>query len=1108
MRLTITQYLPMKRFHISLLLNLAIALLKLFPTYSQSIINDGPNYSPICVGSILNVPVTLTGTFSSNNRFTLNLINYARSGDTTIHLVALNNESPLQFQLPNIVASSKTGNGYIFQYSISSTSPIAVSNEKTLILNLTPSIALRKPLQRVPDFFGSSYDVINDYCSVGSYRKIPYELYAGNTNNDTYFETNTNTRITTSYSGILQVTPTQNTTYQISQVANSCGSGQIIQPNNVSIKINPFKIKITDIFPTIICEEKKINVYIDYEGVFDSSNQFFLELANRKGDTIRVLTTTMVNQKQFSTTLSDSLTSGVYFIRLRATNPDLATDYFPIRVYGKPNIALGWPSVMSNPIDYKKNIPIRIVSWDSDDIQYPLFMKFSDGTKCTFFTGISGGRMADIVIKPTESVYFKLDSLVMSCGTSKKFTITGERNILVNKDFYVEDLPKNEYCTGETVRLKLTPSIPFGSQNSFRAKIMIERGSTVYVPVLQGNEGYWEFTIPDDSYFEGGSWLFTFQIEGTNPTQISTVYHTGIVVHRQPDLRIITPTALITSPNITSHYLVMKKGVPPASVVLTNGQYDFTTKTWGVEEVGETYESIGIPVLKSTNFKIKSISNSCGTKQFSPTKDFTIAVQNQAQRVIYLKKAPTYSCLGASYRLEIDTVGIFQPNDEFIVKLVYTNLYSQVFTYEIGRARSKFIDIQIPSTIPLNVGLNTCSIVVSSTLTENENLAYSLRSAITQISSTQSARFVMDTPYPYINQANSTKLITLLNGESLGITVESQIVMRSDTFRVKINNKWFTNNYSNSSSQIYAQPFISVIKPVADTILALESMEYRCGITPQSDTIKIVVKKNIIEVKAIQFGFRCQNSLIDIYFNVEGDKTNLPPNFRFYFIPDYDKSKRFEAEVISSTSLKTTLKIPDMPYEGFFRVEVVPTLNQNDFFIRNIGEQIYIRRTHSVKISGKDGSSIAWADGQNSHVPIKFETLTSFNPSWYGVVQSNAPYYYYDANIANDGSRIYFESVVSAPGYTYSLKSVESDCGYGSATGNVTVKNCYKDLQLPFYNAFGNEYFSSTYIKSYDSNNTSTLYSSQSFVDLLPGFISQNPTTLFDVQILGCPLVP
>lgn len=1098
----------MKTYTITILILFELLLsLNIQNIYGQTINITAPDYISSCSGRMLSIPTTLTGTFSNNNQFVLKLTEYTWSGDTTIYITAHNNTTPLQFQIPNIYASKKKASGYFLKYTIASTAPIVVSNEKTLTLNLPPTVQLGSPLQYVSDLY-SGYYMINDYCSFDKSREISYLLYPGSTNNDTYFKTNTNAIVNnSSYSGKFYVNPSQTTTYRVDSVWNNCGNGRILLPNSVTIIKNPFKIKITDIFPKNICEDRNINVGIDYLGVFNSNNQFIIEIANVKGDTVWKMPNTVVNGNQLSTTLSSTFASGTYHLRVRATNPDLATDYLPIRILQKPNIELYWISGATNPIDYKNDISLRVYSYGSN-IHYPTYMKFSDGTTINYFGGVSGGSMADITIKPQNSIFFKLDSLVTTCGVGQSYSIVGERNLIVSKNFYVEDLPKIKYCTGEKVRFKLNSVYQFSPQNQFTAKIKIQGAATLNIPVTIDNNGFYEFIIPDDSNFTYSFWQFTFQIEATNPQQISAVYHEVIKVHSQPDIRVSTPNFTVSSPSKTYFRFPVRLGLKPVYVTMNNGNEDFISEVGGSSENFETDIYVEVPVPKSMNFKIKGISNTCGSKTYLPSRDFTVTVTNPPQRVIQLKKSPKNICLGSSYQLEIDTTGIFQSNDEFIVTLQY-NANSRAYTYEIGRSSGRQINIQIPSMIPLQIGLNSCSILVSSRLTETENLPYLLRYSTCYINSNQTASF------SYMSVANETqsyssKKITILKGEALTFRVESPTTIPKDTFQIKINNQWFYNNYENDSYISTAQPFVKTFRPLRDTTLILEGMIYRCGQSVQRDTIRICVKKNRIQAKIIQSGTRCQNSLIDVSFNVEGDLRNLPTEYKFYFIPVFDNSKRFEAVVINKTLLKYTLKIPEMPYENNFKIEVTPTTPINDFILNYYQDQIYINKKSDVKVTGMDGSQIAWTDGMSSHVSIKLETLNSNNPSWQGLIVSDLPNPYYSNNVAVYGSKVYKASVYSTVDYVYSLKNVENTCGYGNSRGQVTVKFCNRDLILPNYTGYRKEYFSSTFIKSNDAfnSNSSILYSSKNFVELLPGFKAQSPQQLFDVQVKGCLVIP
>ncbi|WP_428654884.1 3-coathanger stack domain-containing protein [Runella sp.] len=1068
---------------------------------SQSISITSDNFYSLCAGSIISVPVSLSGSWEPDNKFVLKLKENSGPRDTTIYITASNTSSPLQFQLPKLYAEKNREWKLFSIASISSTNPVVVSNEKHFDVGLLPTIQLEKPMQAVDVFPISRFP--NEYTNPGQGRYVGLKLYRGDGNVIGKLADSTLWYL----GGEWGLSPNQTTVYQLVKIQNNCGIGKVLPPNTITVKVNPFKLKITSVYPKAICEDRKINVNIDYTGELNPE-QAVIEIANIKGDTITQLPTTVMDARSFTTTLANSFSPGTYFVRIRSTVPDAATDFVPIYIKESQKIELNWPIEATNPIDYKKEVRLRINSIGASDSNRPLTLKLSDGTIVNNFNSYSGsssGYYADVLLNPEKTHYYRVDSLITTCGISQEYTVSGERALIVKSDFYIENLSKLIYCESEKLKLKIKSSLLFTNNTVFTAKLHLSNGTVLSLPTTRISSDSLEFTIPVASFFESTAFYFQLQLESNSPTALSSLYWQQINVTQKPVPVTAWATTPLTNPG-NGYLFFLFKGGSPASLIFTDGQRDDTVSVFSITNEHTREILLNPLIVQTTSFRWKSIENSCGKTENFPVPEVTITVANTAQKNIFIIKSPKQVCLGGTYTIEIKTAGTFSTEDEYLVRLVrYINYVPVV--YEIGRGRSKILSIQIPTNVPVSADNNFCKFVVSSVQTEADNLPTAFREASSYITVNQTASLFVNT-FDLNRNSILSKTVDLLKGESVPLIIHSSTSNSNEPYNVKINSTWYNYAaYVNNNSGMVNGLYIN-IKPSNDTLLILNALENICGVTSLNDTVKIKVRPYRIQTALVEAGIRCQQSIVDVMFSIEGNPQNVPTDYKVYFRPiapyaqKYPDSLRFEAPVVTKRPFHYTVQIPDMPYEGGFGVEVEPLSNEGHFAKNYRLPQIFIYKRHQVKLTASDGASILWVDGSNSSVYLKAETLNSNTPRWDGKTVVNPTTF--------GGTTIQAYTKVtpiwasSTPGNVYTLADIESVCGYGQAIGEVHVKRCYGDVNPGYIYSDSNEYYSGSTIKSgapVIKNNT--LFSAKESIELTPGFKTEGQT-LFSAEIKGC----
>jgi hypothetical protein len=647
--------------------------------YSQSITVNLRNYSSYCAGSVIDVPVTLTGNFGNNNVFRLKLFkHYSGIPDTTIIIQATNNVSPLRFQLPKLYVDYQYSSNTTFSLSIESTNPVTTSNNIYVIAKNLPQIKLLIP---VNDPYFYSVHQKDEYMNLKSVKYLAYFAYPGIEDGSTQFKLNDSTTHWANTS--LLINPTNTFTYSISRVWNSCGTGRVLGENSTIVKVNPFKIKNASVVPSVICDDRKVRIKFDYVGVFNSNNQFFIDLSNKAGDTVTTLTTVKEDSSNVYATLPDGLNADTYRVRVRATSPDAATNYYEINILPKPSIEIQWFKPYPEPIADNYPIPVKISVLNTLE---PIFLRFSDGSvihKFGAFGGSRSGYDADIKINLRSNFLYKIDSIVTKCGILKNIPINGEKSWNLKTDFKIESLPKHEYCEGEQIKSKIKSNYIFGQNNIFTFNLYDPYKTLLRSVSLTMHGDSLSAILPDAQYLQSQTSGFTFTVTASNPQVTSTYNNDDFIIHRKPSFNLYYPSTNLTTPNYVSIEGVAT-GIAPLYLTMNNGIADIDYKLLNSNsDFGRNARTQQF-ALKSKNYVIKKIQNICGNTVINPNQIHTVTISQPFQKYMYFTNINDLSnlCEGSSYEVKIDTIGQFSTNNQFIITFMPMELVQMLNSVE------------------------------------------------------------------------------------------------------------------------------------------------------------------------------------------------------------------------------------------------------------------------------------------------------------------------------------------------------------------------------------------------------------------------------------------
>ncbi|HEY1055894.1 MAG TPA: hypothetical protein VGE24_12185, partial [Emticicia sp.] len=748
------------------------------------------------------------------------------------------------------------------------------------------------------------------------------------------------------------------------------------------------------------------------------------EIANIVGDTVRQLPTTTVNAKYLTTVLDNSFLPNYYYVRVKSSSPEGATPYVLIRILPKPVVTMNWYSINeATTVQYKQKVRVRFRFDNTTSLRG---FRMSDGTVMNYRNSTAPELFtnSDWEFYPEKDYYYTVDSLIANCGVIKDFDVIGSRFIKVEKGFSILGVKKS-YCIGETVKLKIDSPVSFGINNSFTAK-MYQFGSLIgSFPASIKNDSL-VFTISPDNGFNPALGTVQMRIESSNPFMLSSVSEGYFLIYNKPELGILNSSFNITMPGEVN-IPVNVKSQNPLFVTINDGQRDSTFKfDAGLNEYMFTNSSFNLFVKKNTTYHIKSISNSCGVGKLTSANNFNVSVSNTDEKKIYLIGGALKAiCLKKTVPIYFNAGGKFDANNEFVV---YVNYYPT--RLEVGRGKSSPIMVTLPE--PENFIYSSRSgyyLSIESTspyFRSDNNLYLYLQSSDDRVNFGIS-QINFNWSFSINDYLQKEKAIELIKGDlfNQGFTAPYEPYI-DIPYRFKVNNQWIDQSVK-----------FNIAK---DTTLYLQGFQSSCGFIESRDSIPIKMKKYRIAYSFSGDGWRCMGDIADLNFTIEGEKFTQPYDFDVKFIPVENTTIKNSAEILQKKGNTYRIRIPDMPYEKEATIEVTPKVGKEDFAKLYVGNYLYLNKVLNIKLTAEDGSDTLWRSSYNYKVPkVKFETLNSFNPDWYGYLNSDDNYRI-EQKIAV--VRSYNDFYNSSKLIELTRVSPINSCGFPKFSGKVYVKIC------------------------------------------------------------------
>ncbi|WP_168207873.1 T9SS type A sorting domain-containing protein [Spirosoma sp. KCTC 42546] len=576
-----------------------------------------------CPAATVQIGFSANGTFDSGNRFTVQVTN--EKGDY-VDLPTKGDRSPLEITLP---ASIPEGWGNYIR--LVSTSPALVSSPlgglysgRALSVYPTPSAILETDVKAIR--FGETATLVvrltgqNVQCTLSEGTQLEYKPGAYQP-------------VTGQYEVVVK--PSVSTTYTIRSATGACGPVKTTGTVRVEVTNGIIAGKLADERP---CIDQTIRVPIQTNAQFTAQTTFQVQIGGISLPAVLQKDTVVATLTSQSLGVSPGL-DGTYYVssdvRVVTQNPAIVSTISPSRFaigyvpvlaninlftqLGADRWDVGYPSTLNKPepirimVDAKSNLPITIsVAEGSRQWRFPAnqLPNSSDYPYAVF------GDM------PTQSTTYMLTEVSNKCGT-RRFSDKSKQVVIKqaeNRQILVDALPDRIFCAGESI------SIPFQTTgaiaDSVRYRVTLYGysiyGSNSVVPVVIGRALKSPITVvlPD---VEAST--YSLRIEAENVALTSR--DVFLTIHKKPTASISPGSTEIIAGESATLSVGAKGGRPYTLLTADGDSYPVTAYDAGWPNLDGM---VAIPVKpdKTTTYRLKSITNACGTTALSDERTITV----------------------------------------------------------------------------------------------------------------------------------------------------------------------------------------------------------------------------------------------------------------------------------------------------------------------------------------------------------------------------------------------------------------------------------------------------------------------------------------------------
>ncbi|WP_428653502.1 hypothetical protein [Runella sp.] len=529
------------------------------------------SYLSVCPGSPVLIPFTTQGAFKEDNKF---IVQISNASGKFVNLSEAVKEGPVAVTLP----ANRSGSVLV---RVISTSPEVIGKSTRLTI-------LPLPHARMELIDGSTNTKIGPG-QMASYRVMltgaaPWSF----TVSDGTTVTNTLVNPFTA-----QVAPSQTSSFKVTSVNNTCGSGTTSGEVVVQVSQDTLPVIALKAIPRVgfrLCTATPFQINFSATGKYEAGNGFIVQLSDSTGQNFKNVSE-LIPQSPIMAKTPSGLVPGIYKLRVVSTFPTIMSDTVDVAISAPAKTVL-------------RRDTLQIAEGESTNITLdfsgggPWFVLLSDGT----YQNDIRTTPYSVKVSPLNPTTYTISSSGGFCGVGD---MSGSAFVNVKippPTIATGSLADKIICSGTEITVPFTTTGRFNNANKFLVQIKDTSGRWVYLPTIGGTSSLRAKILPPF-------------LKDTLSTQQLRVISTDPLVEGTPTtIQVMMPNAAQASvtgvgvirPGGSARLRVsFKNGLPPWSFVLSDG----TT-------INGTFINpyqITVNPRTTTEYKVVMVNNTCGT---------------------------------------------------------------------------------------------------------------------------------------------------------------------------------------------------------------------------------------------------------------------------------------------------------------------------------------------------------------------------------------------------------------------------------------------------------------------------------------------------------------
>lgn len=781
------------------------------------------------------------------------------------------------------------------------------------------------------------------------------------------------------------ITTTKTDPFFIAHAENSCGAMKV--SGQVKAVVNPTAVRTISANPRYICEDSEVKISISTFGAaLSPQSKFklrFREVVNGNNTIPRIAE---VNAELKDNFIIGRFPKGFNLKNQLQFNVQVLVD--------NPKIvgATGEVVITVNPYPkadfFTQSSTVSVGEQVSLGIQFTGVPPFSADLGNGYVFNSTSTDQSYQGIRLDKTTSYILKSFTSGCGVT---TIPSPQTVVhtVKEGIYVEsDYNQKIFCAGTTGRLPILANGNFNASTQYYVVASFENNKTQRFPATR-NGNFLDFPIPlTDAGYGHINYL---TVETTSPafTSQSAYYYT---IQAKPILT-------LENNNTYSYDIPGYKSITYS--IFGDGPFIVEDQNGNLASAGNSYLHHTFYLSKTADFKLKSIRNACFKNDDLPTARITLNNTTVPTPALYLMPAKNPVCYTDSLEVSFLTTGNFAAGNVFNIQ-AYTDCCSFQTLKTVSSAG--VYKIKIPESQNSNSYI-TVRIAATNPVLFTESLQINVQRLPSQLRLYPEA--TAQQPYQLMKSDNPT---LTFGSSNYGLT---SVVYSDGTTDKTVN----FNNLENNN-QIKITP-----ETGKTTVYTLKSATNLCG-TQQANVstyIKILPYRINLLYGYNYYGTTyCAGSPFSVNFGIENGNAG---NATFSLEIGKGDNPNFTAIATGETKRQFSAIMPKDLAPGSYLMRVT---SSDGSVSNNVNFQVGAAPTAKMSTSLPEPVFVE----ANQTIELKLN-LTGSSP-WTLIFDDN-----YKQTVSYSPSSRY---VYANSSKEYAIKTVYNSCGYGEASGKVTVK--------------------------------------------------------------------